>query len=135
MAGQNIIKPYRATGVKPVMLAFSVHPNGTVTVSSSTYIKGRGVAQMTRDDTGVFTVTMQDQWYRMHPTIGRAYASAGAAAQAQVTKVGDIARGVTASSYITFTWKVTSTATDVNYSTSDFFVFHVHCEASGADED
>lgn len=133
MAGANIPKPVKGLGVKPTLVSFSIHPNGTTTVSTTTYIKGRGVAQMSRDDTGVFTITMQDQWYRIHPIIGRAYGTAGNAAQAQITMVGDIARGVAASSYVTFTWKVTGTATDVDYTTSDFFVCHFHCEESGVD--
>lgn len=134
MGGFNIPSPVKALSGMPLYVDVEWHPNNTSTVSTSTYIKGRGVAQIERTDTGTFKVTFEDRFFRLRSfSATRAYGTAGNNGDMQVTAVGDIARGVTASTYVSLIWKVANTATDVTYSTSDFFLLQFGFEASSVD--
>ena len=134
MGGFNIPSPAKALSGMPLYADVEWHPNGTVTVTSSTYIKGRGVAQIERTDTGTFKVTFEDRFYRLRSfSATRAYGTAGNNGDMQVTAVGDIARGNTGSTYVTMVWKVANSATDVSYSTSDFFLLQFGFEGSSVD--
>jgi len=45
-------------------LAFSFAPNGASAVDQDSIV-GRGIASVTRDDTGDFTIVLEDKWYAL----------------------------------------------------------------------
>ena len=61
MAARSFVQLLGAADPGVVVLGISFAPNGTSAVNQAS-IRGRGVASVTRDNVGLFTVTLADQY-------------------------------------------------------------------------
>lgn len=128
MASRNGYCARNVSNVLPKTLAFRWYPNGTSTVAT---VYGRGVASVTRNSTGNYTITLTDKYYRLvGAELHRVYSSAGNASEWQITSVVDGAASSAVSTYITVQNKVATAVADVTANSGDFVLTTLHFDDS-----